>query len=293
MSGARAMYGFGSRPGDGQIWQVSDRFFETAAIPVVAGRTFTDTEVANEAPFTVVSVGGAGLLWPGIKPAEVLDREVDLPGQPARHVIGVVADLRSSPVEAPEPSVYVPLSPVKFRGAAFIARTEPGVQISVPALRSGVDGQVAQTVAVGTAPLNDRLDSAVRDDRFRAVLFGTFALVALLLAAAGLYAVASFEIDARRRELGVRLALGAEPDQLRWRVVRDALTPVAMGALVGLGVSVWLAHFLQGFLHNVDARDPATLAMVVLTLLATGLAAAWLPARRASRVDPVIVLRAQ
>jgi ABC-type antimicrobial peptide transport system permease subunit len=149
----------------------------------------------------------------------------------------------------------------------------------------GNSGRVAAT------PVNDRLVSALRDQRFRATLFGSFAIVALALACVGLYAVTAFEVRLRRREMGVRLALGATPSRLRRFVLMSAIRPVAGGAAVGLLAAWWTAEHLQPFVHQVDARDPGTLVLVAGLLVATGTLAAWLPAREASRVDPAVVLR--
>jgi putative ABC transport system permease protein len=124
-------------------------------------------------------------------------------------------------------------------------------------------------------------------------MFTTFGVVGLLLAAVGLYAVTSFDVAARRREMGVRLSLGASPRDLLQRVLRDSVRPALVGVAIGIVLSLWAAQFLQSFLHKVDARDPWTFGLVALTLVLAAVAAAWIPARRASRTDPTEVLRAQ
>ena len=127
--------------------------------------------------------------------------------------------------------------------------------------------------------------------RFQAALFGSFAVIGLLLAAVGLYAVAAFNAGRRRREIGVRLTLGATTRHVSRMVVQSAVKPILVGAAAGLVVTWWAARFLQAFLFEVDARDPWTLALVVVVLGATAIVAAWLPARRAGRTDPADVLR--
>jgi putative ABC transport system permease protein len=124
-------------------------------------------------------------------------------------------------------------------------------------------------------------------------MFSSFAGVGLLLAALGLFAVASFDVALRRYELSVRGALGASAAALRRLVIADVLRPVALGCGAGVVAAWWLAQFIQSQLHQVDARDPGTLALVVAVLLLTAIAAAWLPAYRAGRTDPAEVLRAQ
>jgi ABC-type antimicrobial peptide transport system permease subunit len=133
----------------------------------------------------------------------------------------------------------------------------------------------------------------LREPRFRAVLFAAFALCGLLIASSGILALTLFSVALRRHEMGVRLTLGAAPGDLVRLVIREALQPVVAGTIVGAGVALWAASALEKFLYGVDARDPATLAFVVAVLLGSALAAAWIPASRASRVDPATVLRSQ
>jgi ABC-type antimicrobial peptide transport system permease subunit len=145
-------------------------------------------------------------------------------------------------------------------------------------------------VTVGN--VSQRLHSGLTDQRFRALLFSVFGATALLLAAFGLYAVGAFEVTRREREMAIRLAIGASSGALQWLIMRQTVTPVLAGLLVGLCGAYWGASFMQTFLHGVDARDPITLALVVLVLLTSTALAAWLPARRAARLDPAAVLRA-
>jgi ABC-type antimicrobial peptide transport system permease subunit len=169
---------------------------------------------------------------------------------------------------------------------------EPGRALDTRVLRSALTSRVgAATVDVRYLPAT--LEPYFVDPRFRAVLLGALALTGLILAAVGLYAVASAEVSLRRYETGVRLALGASITDIARRVIVDTSRPVLTGVAIGLAFSYWSAQFFQSFLHRVDGRDPWTYALVALTLIATGVAAAWLPARRAASTDPVTVLRAQ
>jgi ABC-type antimicrobial peptide transport system permease subunit len=147
--------------------------------------------------------------------------------------------------------------------------------------------------SVAGLAVQDALEPSLKDPRFRAVLLGAFAVCALLLAAAGLYALAAFEVSLRRYEMGVRLTLGASAREIQRLVVFEALRPVVVGAAIGAVVAVWAGKFLQSFLYKVDAHDPWTMGLVALVLIMTAVAAAWMPARRAARTDPAVVLRAQ
>lgn len=141
------------------------------------------------------------------------------------------------------------------------------------------------------APAGTVITSALQQPRIQAALLGSFAVVGLFLAALGLFAVASFDVALRRYELGIRAALGAQAGRLRREVITDALRPVAIGALAGLVIAWWAATLMQSLVHEIDARDPATLALVIAVLVVTAVAAARLPARTASRLDPMEVLR--
>jgi ABC-type antimicrobial peptide transport system permease subunit len=125
------------------------------------------------------------------------------------------------------------------------------------------------------------------------VVFSAFGLTALILAAVGLYAVGSYEVAQRQREVGIRLAIGASAPGVQWLLVRQALMPVMVGILAGITATYWAGTFIQAFLHQVDARDPATLGIVTLLLVIATAIAAWLPAYRAGRLDPAVILRAQ
>ena len=139
---------------------------------------------------------------------------------------------------------------------------------------------------------SERFERGVVNHKFRAQLFLSFGLVALVLASIGLYAVQSFNVAMRQSEFGIRISLGAEPIHL-WRLlVRQTMRPVLAGIALGLVVTYWAARFLQSFLVAVDARDPWTYLIVALVLMAAALAAVWLPARRAAAVDPLVALRA-
>jgi ABC-type antimicrobial peptide transport system permease subunit len=213
--------------------------------------------------------------------------------EPARQVIGIVSDVRGGFAQTPYPSIYLPITAERFRFMMYVARVAPGGAPAVPELRARLRQIGADPASPSTTEIAKRLSGSLVDQEFRTALFGAFGVVALLLAAVGLYAVASFDVSQRRREMGVRLTLGAAPRDIQRQVVIEALRPVAVGVGVGLLAAWWAGQFLQSFLHDVDARDPWTLCLVAAALLVTAAAAAWLPARRAARTDPAVVLRAQ
>jgi ABC-type antimicrobial peptide transport system permease subunit len=168
----------------------------------------------------------------------------------------------------------------------------PGIVPDSRALDAALDARLGNSTVRAEAVL-DSMTPFLQRPRFQAALFGALAAIALVLCAVGLYAVASFEVSRRRHEMGLRLALGATTRHLRRVVIRDAVRPVVLGVVAGTVAAFWAGQFLQAFLVGVDARDPWTLGLVVTVLIATAVAAAWLPARRASLVDPATTLRAQ
>ena len=272
-------------------WRISDAFFETMGMHLLAGRSFTTDEVRTGARVAVLGEAGLRLVWPGISAAGAIGRILNLEGLPSAQVVGVVGDIRGDPAATPHQSLYLPLTAEKFRGMRFIARTATGVAVPAEDLRARI-AAFATPQHVGASPVSGRLRKSLADQRFRATLFGVFAAAALLLAGVGLYAVTAFEVRQRRIEIGIRLALGATRHRLLAHILRDAVWPVVVGSAAGLVVAWWAGRFLQSFLHQIDARGPATLLTVGAVLIATAIVAAWIPARRASRVDPATVLRA-
>jgi hypothetical protein len=145
--------------------------------------------------------------------------------------------------------------------------------------------------AATVSPAGASIRSALEQPRTQALMFGTFAVIALLLAALGLYAVTSFDVALRRYELGIRSSLGATAAMLRRAVAVDALRPVLVGTATGLVASYWISRWVETLVYDVDARDPWTFTSVAIVLVLTAIAASWFPARRAARIDPADVLR--
>jgi predicted permease len=272
-------------------WRVTDGFFETMGMRLRAGRSFTGEEVKTGARVAVLGESGLRLVWPGVSAPDAIGRVLTLEGLAPAAVVGVVADIRSEPAATPHASLYLPLTAEGFRGMRFVARTAPGVSVPAEDLRARITA-FAKPMHVAASPVSGRLRKSLADQRFRATLFGVFAAAALVLAGVGLYAVTAFEVRQRRVEIGIRLALGATRQRVLAHILRDAVWPVAIGSAAGLVVAWWAGRFLQSFLHEIDARGPGTLVMVGGVLIVTAVLAAWIPARKASRVDPATVLRA-
>jgi predicted permease len=291
--GAAPMTRFESGDRRGALWQVTPGFFDTMGMRVLAGRTFGSGDMHENANVAVLSERGATLLWPGRPPARAVGEVVPLVDQPARSVIGLVSDVRGGYADEPRPSMYIPVTADRFRFLMYAVRTSPNGSVPIPELRRLAQRLGADPSTVISNGMATRLANGLVDQRFRTILFGTFGLIALLLAAVGLYAMTSFEVSRRRSEMGIRLTLGALPAEVTRLMLSNAVRPIAAGLGIGILAAWWAGAFLQEFLHQVDARDPWTLAMVVAVLLVTAITAAWVPAYRAGRTDPAEVLRSQ
>ena len=300
VGGTAGMRAFPSaeRVPDGALYQVTGRYFDTIGTRVLAGRAITDEDKAAHAPVAVVSERGARLLWPDAPATAALGRVVHVPNEIDRTVVGVVADQRATSANAPGAALFVPFDQADPKMAdrvmhmEFVVRQRAGMALSAGPLRTRLRAQYpSATVTIVEA--ETQLAPALQQPKLQAWLFASFALIALALAGVGLFAVASRDVTERRYEMGVRLALGASPGRLHWRVVAASIAPVATGVGIGLVAAWWASSFLQAFLVDVRAHDPALLALAAAMLVLTGIGAAWLPARRAARTDPAVVLRAQ
>jgi putative ABC transport system permease protein len=275
-------------------------FLEALRVPLLAGRRLADADKADASRVMVVSERFARDVFPGQDP---LGRRVTFGGDDAQGnplwltVVGVVGDVPYAGVEAgQEPTVYVPMDQGGqgyFAGGQLAVRAAPG--LSPLALEAVVREElraVDSTVALAQpTTLEDRLATDLSRPRFRTVLLGAFGVLALVLAAVGIYGVMSYAVAQRSHEMGVRMALGAHRADVLRLVVGQALRRVGLGLGLGLGGALAAHRVMEGLLYGVGSLDLSVLAAVALLLLATAWLASWLPARRAASVDPAIVLR--
>jgi putative ABC transport system permease protein len=209
-----------------------------------------------------------------------------------REIVGVVGDVKTRRLDAATaPMVYVPHAQYVSDSMTVVVRTGGDPLAVLPLVRTQL-GLVDREVALASIRTGDQIVAlAVAQQRFRTILMGLFAAVALLLAAVGLYGVTSFAVNQRRAELGLRIALGAEAAAVRWLVLREGLIPVGIGIAAGLAAAVALGRVLAGLLYEISPTDPATLATVSTVLALVAALACYVPARRATRVDPLAAMR--
>jgi putative ABC transport system permease protein len=269
--------------------------FAALGTPMLAGREFSDSEVHAGAPVAVVNHKAAAQLWPAMSADEVIGKSIAT-SEGVRTVVGVAQDIRRLPGVPTMATLFLPVTAkeVPFNNSALYVsvRVAPGSQLDTAALDARLDAALSSNQLPVTA-VATHLIPHLQKPRFQAILFGAVAGIGLVLSLIGLYAVAAFDVARRRRELGVRMALGATKADVRGLVVTTLVRPVMLGIVAGIAAAWWLAKFLQAFIFEVDARDPWTSGLVALMLLATGLLGVSLPARRAANTDPSIVLRSQ
>jgi predicted permease len=284
--------------GDADYRVVDAGYFPTVGIPLVAGRAFADADGPGAPHALLINQTAARRYWPGTNP---LGHRVRFPGMDSHAdqwltIVGVVGDARDDGLDAPpRPAMYVHVlqRPERLRQAStMVLRAGTPPELLTAAVRARVRA-LDPNVPVQLAPLQTFVARSVAGRRFAAGLLSGFALLAVGLAALGIYGVLAFAVAQRQREIGVRMALGAGRGDVRRMVVRDGMRAVLPGVVLGLAGALAVSRLLRGMLYGVSASDPLTFLSVAAVLTVVALLASWLPARRATRVDPMIAIRAE
>jgi predicted permease len=281
----------------------SPGFFKTAGTRVIAGREITWTEVYGLRPVVVISENLARELW-GTAVAAV-GKHLRLRSDPLGHeVIGVVQDVRENGVDQPAPAtVYWPTmssylnrsvaGPTTIRQVTFVVRsTRAGTEGVLNQVRQAV-WSVNPSLSVAPRTMRDVYDHSLARTSFTLVMLAIAASMALLLGVVGIYGVISYTVTQRRREIGIRAALGAQQGELRGMFVRHGLALAGIGVVIGLGAAAGLTRLMSTLLYGITPLDPVTYVAVPLVLVTATVLASYLPARRAASVDPVEALRSE
>jgi predicted permease len=277
--------------------QVSPEFFEAYGQRLVAGRNFTDADRDGTPLVAIVNEAFARTFLHGANPiGHTLRRFPTRADEPSLEIVGVAGDAVYRRLREPiPPTVYSPV----MQSSDGLPSSEYNLNVrapagSLPLLTRGIAdaiGGVNKDLALTFRPLSDQVSASLTQERIVAMLSGFFGGLALLLAGLGLYGVTSYAVSRRRGEIGIRMALGAAPESVIRLVLGRVSALVGIGIVVGAGLSLWAAQFVSTLLYGLEPRDPATLAASAGVLAAVGAIAGWLPARRASRIDPAEVLR--
>jgi predicted permease len=267
---------------------VNAGFFETLAIPLERGRLFTE---ADKQKVVVVSAKMAARLFPGQNP---LNRRFHLGDEtsPLLEVVGVVGDLRGNGLQkAPAWTIYLPFWERDRQEMSLAVRTAIDPLGVATAIRQTIRSVDPELPVPQFSTMNQLMDDSVAHRRFQVRMVALFGGVALLLASLGVYGVVSYTVAQRTGELGIRLALGANPKEIGRLVLRQGMTPVIQGLGVGLVVALALGRIIDSLLFGVSAHDPLTIGPVIVLLASVAVFACWVPARRTMRIDPIQALR--
>jgi predicted permease len=275
---------------------VTPRYFATIGTPVLAGRDFQATDVDGAERVAIVNE----TLRRALAPDRALVGDRLTFGKVQLTIVGVVEDTPTTSLREPaQPFIFIPLS--QMAGTSFawgrlvlLARTQGVDPASLrPAIRQAVWALGSDIVINQEATMGDRLDASMRTERTTTLLLSCLGGIALVLAIAGVYGVVAYSVVQRTREIGVRIALGAGRGHVIGSIVRTSMRPVALGIAIGAALAIVATRAVASLLFHVTPTDVRVFALTAAVVAATGLMAAWIPARRAARIDPVSTLRAE
>jgi putative ABC transport system permease protein len=289
-------HGDPARMGHAEYRIASPGYFAAMAIPLLRGRLFDERDGADTPPVAVISQSLAQSQWPGQNPIGKLIEygNMDLDMRPIT-IVGVVGDVRDTSLDVkPAPTFYVDYRqrPNALNDFTVVIHTSRAAAAIVPIARS-IEHELRSDLPVRFDTIDGVISATVADRQFNLLLLGAFALTALMLALMGVYGVVSYLVSQRTKEIGIRMALGAEAGDVVRMIAKEGLQVILAGAVVGVAGALALTRLLQSLLFGVSAADPMTFLTVVALITAAGLAACYVPARRAARVDPITALREQ
>jgi putative ABC transport system permease protein len=287
----------GSRFSDGETSieistnAISRSHFRTLGIPLLAGRDFTDADREGSAQVCIINQRLAHRLWPGQNPLG--KRLRDGPSMPWIEVVGVAGDSKYVGLgEFPKLFLYRPLGQRYPRGqASLLIRTKADPMLALPAVRSALQDLDPSIPIFGISTLNDATQISLLPMKIASGFAGVLGIVALLLGTAGIYSVVSYLARNRTREIGIRIALGARPSQVMSFVTAEAMRWTAAGLVLGIVAALAITQLIKNLMYGVASADPVALGGIAIILWATAYAACWIPARRATKVDPTVALR--
>ena len=302
--------------------RVSGQYFETVGIPIVAGRSFTNGDIASTQKVAVINETLAHHFFPR---GDALGRSILIDIDSVKgpwQIVGIARDTKSGNPRDTDPArmTYIPLAQInpfvptdssapsttslvakqivleenqdRFAGMILV-RTTGDPARSITDLRAAIASVDPNLPLLRVTTIRDQVSNFMTHDELISSLTGMFALLALLLAAIGLYGVMSYNVVRRTNEIGIRIALGAQTPAVQWMILSESLLLLAVGVALGLPLTLLATKYLKDQLFGLSALDPLTFAVALLTVSAMTLIAAWLPARRATRIDPMVALRCE
>jgi putative ABC transport system permease protein len=285
-----------SRYGSFMVNAVSPSFFETFGTRLLRGRGIEAGDIGGSLrvpTVTVISAAMGRTLFPGKDPIGQCIR-IGSDTVPCTQVVGIAEDIKAGSLK-PDSNFYyyVPATQFSPQTGGLFVRVRGNAKQHLETVRKRLQQEMPDASYVKLTPFSEVMGQQTMSWRLGATMFVAFGALALILAAVGLYSVIAYNVTQRQHELGVRVALGARAPDLIRMVVTDGLKVVGVGVAAGLLVALWAGKFVAPLLFSVSPRDPSVFSLVALTLIAVAVAASWMPARRASRVDPNVVLRSE
>jgi putative ABC transport system permease protein len=274
------------------FWQVSAGYLATMRTPLISGRVFNEHDIAGAAPVVIVNESAANHFWPNQNPlGKHMTGSRDLI---EREVVGVVGNAKISALNAASADqLYVPLEQMPYSTMTLVVRSAGPSEPLVVAIRGKIAEVDATLPVSGILGMDSVIASSVAQPRIITQCVSAFAGFALLLAAIGMYGVMAYSVTQRKQEMGIRMSLGAGPGEILQLVVRQGMTLAAAGVIIGVLASLALTRLLASLLFDVSATDPSIFAGAAAVLGLSALLACYFPARRATRVDPILVLRSE
>jgi putative ABC transport system permease protein len=272
------------------LYQVGTDFFETMGTPILRGRAFNNEDAAGSVPVVIINETTANRYFPGQDPVgKHLANSRDMK---PREIVGVAGDVKFTSLSAANAeTVYWPMAQLPWSQVTLLVRSQRNGPAIVSAVRSKIADADPTLPVSGVASMEDIVATSVAQPRLIMQLVGFFAGLALVLAAVGIYGVMTHSVNSRKQEMGIRVALGARPVEILHLVVGQGMRLTLVGVALGIAASFALTRLLATLLFNVRATDPLIFGGAAMVLTATALLACYLPARRATRVDPIEVLR--
>ncbi|HXG65879.1 MAG TPA: FtsX-like permease family protein, partial [Blastocatellia bacterium] len=274
---------------------ISPGYFRAMEIPLLAGRDFEGRDNRQAPRVAIVNKALADSIWPN---EDAVGKRFQFGGRgaddPWLSVVGVVGDVHATGLQtAPGPQFYLShaQSPFAFPIMSFVVRASGDPARLISAVRSEILAVDKDQPVFDIKTMNERLADSVATQRFQLILLGVFAGLALMLAAVGIYGVIAYSVAERTHEIGIRMALGAQPGNVLRMVLGQGLALALVGVGLGLGAAFALTRFMESLLFAVGAKDPLTFVAIPLLLAAVALLASYVPARRATKVDPMTALR--
>ncbi len=272
---------------------ISPEYFRIMSIPLLAGRPFDQRDIDTAPRVAIINQQLARTYFPNQNPVgKFLTFGLPPEGEINRQIVGVVGDVRDVSLgQVPGPMMYAPYTQATFWGANLVIKTTLNPQSVANTVREQVHKIDKDLPITGIAEIPEEIQASAAQPKFRTVLLSLFAAMALILSAIGIFGVISYSVSCRTNEIGIRVALGATRANILQMILKETLKLAAAGLLVGIPTALAATHLLSHMLFNVSSTDPLTLTIVVAILAAVAATAGYLPARRATKVDPIKALR--